>query len=63
MTDITTITELVEPFTGIEITAPKVVDKATRSLWVMVIIIIAIFGIWGYIVFRENQNKNRNNTL
>ncbi len=60
MIDITTITELVEPHIGISIAAPKSSDKATRLLWITIIIIVAIFGIWGYIVYRENQKETPN---
>lgn len=58
MIDITTITELVEPFNRIEVAAPKFGYKAKKDLWAMVIITIAIFGIWGLVVFREKQNEN-----
>jgi len=57
MIDITTITELVEPHIGISTAAPKSSDKATRLLWITIIIIVAIFGIWGYIVYREKQKE------
>lgn len=55
MIDITTITELVEPFSGIEVASPKYSQKSTRLLWLVIIIIIVIFGIWGYIVYKEKQ--------
>ena len=63
MTDITTITELVEPFSRIEVAEPKYNHKSTRLLWIVIIIIIAIFGIWGYIVYSEKQKISDSNSL
>ena len=55
MIDITTLTELVEPLSRIEVAASKVGYKPTKILWVILIITIAIIGIWAYIVHKEKQ--------
>jgi|JI10StandDraft_1071094.scaffolds.fasta_scaffold2802410_1 hypothetical protein len=61
MIDITTITELVEPASRIEIATPKAGNNSTQALWVVFLIIITIFGIWGYIVYREKESMKKNN--
>lgn len=55
MIDITTITESLEPIMVIDITTPKPNYKSTRAIWIMIITIVAIFGIWGYIVYSEKK--------
>lgn len=63
MIDITTLAAAIEPISAIDITPPKICNKSTKTLWIILIIVIAFFGIWALITYSENQNKKSINKI